>query len=335
MDYLTEDTYRPYWLKDGVTEQTLDALSKQKPDLVQLGKDLSKFKRFYLIGSGGSYSVQLPIRYLSERYTDVPIHTYSGMMFLEQHPQAVDSEAVCFFISQSGTTKEILEALEWCKDRKALTVGLTQKTKSRINDSAKRGVGWEGPGVTLGKLGSLYLIFGTILKEKGFDIGQMMVDTVSKLPNLLTGMIPKAKENARKQGIELKDYDDMFVIGGGINWGLTYQFSFCTLMEMCWVKGIPIDYSEFRHGPLEVFTEGSAALFLRGRGEQRILEKNALEFARGNGVKCVEYDSLGLNVDNLLTPFSLFTELEWFSYYLSLARNRRMGAWRYYDKVDF
>jgi len=334
-DYLTEDTYRPYWLKEGVTEQTLDALFKQKSDMVKLGRALSKYKRFYLIGSGGSYSVQLPIRYISERYTYTPIYTYSGMMFLEQQPNAVDKDAACFFISQSGKTKEILEALDWCNDRGATTIGLTQKTKSEINDSAKHGVGWEGPGVTLGKLASLYLIFGTILNENGFDIGQRMVDAVSKLHQTLPGMIPKARMTAHKQGLELKDYDDMFVLGGGINWGLAYQFSFCTLMEMCWVKGIPIDYSEFRHGPLEVFTEGTAALFLRGRGKQRTLEQKALDFARGNRVKCVEYDSQGLNVDNLLTPFTLFTELEWFSYYLSLARNRRMGAWRYYDKVNF
>jgi fructoselysine-6-P-deglycase FrlB-like protein len=334
-DYLTEETYRPYWLKDGVTEQTIDVLLKQKPVMVKLGKELSKYKKFYLIGSGGSYSVQLPIKYLSERYTDTLIHAYSGMMFLEQHPEALDKDAACIFISQSGKTKEILEALDWCNDQGAKTIGLTQKTKSDINDSATRGVAWEGQGVTLGKLGSLYLIFGTMFEEKGFRIGSRMVDAVSKLPDVLPGMIPIAKSTGKKQGLDLKDYDDMFVLGGGINWGLTYQFSFCTLMEMCWVKGIPINYSEFRHGPLEVFTEGTAALFLRGRGEQRTLEQKIIDFVKGNRVKCIEYDSQGLDVDNLLTPFTLFEELEWLSYYLSLARNRRMGTWRYYDKVDF
>jgi len=42
-----------------------------------------------------------------------------------------------------------------------------------------------------------------------------------------------------------------------------------------------------------------------------------------------------MDVDNLETPFTLFIEVEWLSYYLSLARNRRMGAWRFYDKVKF
>jgi glucosamine 6-phosphate synthetase-like amidotransferase/phosphosugar isomerase protein len=46
-------------------------------------------------------------------------------------------------------------------------------------------------------------------------------------------------------------------------------------------------------------------------------------------------DSQGGEVDNLLTPFTLFIELEWLSYYLSLAKNRDMAQWRYYDKVEW
>jgi len=335
VDYLSEETYRPQWLMDGVTEQTLEAVVKQKPGLVKLGKDLAKYDRFYMVGSGGSYSVQLPIRYIADKHTEVPVHAYSGWEFLEQRPEAVDGDAVCVFISQSGGTKEIVRALEWCKERGAVTVGLTQKTESLINGLASRGVGWEGKGVTLGKLGSLYVLFGAIFGEKGYEVGARMVETAARLPEILPGMIPGAKEAARRHGLMLKDHDEVFVVGGGINWGLTYQFGLCTLMEMCWVHGTAIDYSEFRHGALELFTGDAAAIFLRGRGGMRELEGQVIEFARGNGATCIEYDSLGLDVDNLMTPFTLFIELEWLSYYLSLARNRRMGAWRFYDKVKF
>jgi fructoselysine 6-phosphate deglycase len=335
VEYLTEETYRPEWLRDGVTEHTLEAVVRQKPALAKLEKELAAYDRFYLVGSGGSYSVQLPIRYLADKYTGVPVHAYSGWEFLEQRPEAVDGEAVCVFISQSGRTEEIVRALEWCGERGAVTVGLTQKTESVINEKADHGVGWEGRGVTLGKLGCLYTLFGAIFGEKGYEVGPRMVETATRLPEVLPPMITRARETARGLGLTLKDHDEVFVVGGGINWGLTYQFALCTLMEMCWVHGTPIRYSEFRHGALEMFTEGAAAMFLRGRGGERELEEAVIEFARGNGVRCVEFDSQGLEVDNLMTPFTLFIELEWLSYYLSLARNRRMGAWRFYDKVKF
>ena len=335
VDYLTEENYRPAWLVDGLTEATLEAVQSKKPELIELGKKLAKAERYYMIGSGGSYSVQLPLVYIAEKYTKVPVYGFSGWEFLERRPEAIDDKAVVILISQSGKTKEIVEALEWCNEKGATTFGLTQKTDSVINEKADIGYGWEARGVTFGKLVSMYYLYGSIFKEKGYEIGEKMIKIADGLPEKLTKMIPEAKKAAKSLGLELKDYDKIFVLGGGINWGLTYQFALCTLMEMCWVHGIAVNYSEFRHGALELFTQGTAAIFLRGKNEQRKIEDSILEFSKENGVKTVVYDSQGMDVDNLETPFTLFIEVEWLSYYLSLARNRRMGAWRFYDKVKF
>lgn len=335
VDYLTEDAYCPDWLKDGVIESTLEAVAAKKPDLLELGRKIGGAERYYLVGSGGSFSVQMPLVYIAERYTRVPVYAFSGWDFLERLPDAVDEDAAVVLISQSGKTKEIVDALEWCNVKGATTMGMTQDEESLINDEADIGYGWGADGVTFGKLMSLYYLFGSVFREKGYAIGAKMIKEADRLPELIPGMIPEAKEVSRKQGLELKDYDTMFVVGGGINWGLTYQFALCTLMEMCWVHGVSVNYSEFRHGALELFTEGAAAIFLRGKSDQRRIEDKILEFSRKNGVKMVVYDSQGLDVDNLLTPFTLFVELEWLSYYLSLAKNRRMGSWRFYDKVKF
>ena len=335
VDYLSEETYRPAWLKDGVTESTLDAVAARKPELIELGKKIAEAKRYYMVGSGGSYSVQLPLVYIAEKHTKVPVYAFSGWEFLERLPEAVDEDAVVILISQSGKTKEIVDALEWCNGKGATTMGITQNAESVINEKADIGYGWGARGVTFGKLMSMYYLFGSVFHEKGYAIGAKMMEETDKLPELLPAMIPRAREVARKQGLELKDHDKIFVLGGGINWGLTYQFALCTLTEMCWVHGISVKYSEFRHGALELFTEGAAAIFLRGKSDQRKIEDSILEFSKENGVKSVVYDSLGLEVDNLLTPFTLFMEVEWLSFYLSLAKNRRMGSWRFYDKVKF
>jgi len=335
VDYLTEETYRPTWLKDGVTESTLVAVAARKPELIELGKKIAEAKRYYMVGSGGSYSVQLPLVYIAEKHTKVPVYAFSGWEFLERLPEAVDENAVVILISQSGDTKEIVDALEWCNGKGATTMGITQKAESVINEMADIGYGWGARGVTFGKLMSMYYLFGSVFHEKGYAIGAKMMEETDKLPELLPAMIPRAKEVARKQGLELMDHDKIFVLGGGINWGITYQFALCTLMEMCWVHGISVNYSEFRHGALELFTEGAAAIFLRGKSDQRKLENSILKFSKENGVKSVVYDSQGLEVDNLLTPFTLFMEVEWLSFYLSLAKNRRMGSWRFYYKVKF
>jgi len=333
--YLTEEFYRPDWLKDGVTEASLNAVLGHKAEIRRLGRELAKAERFYLVGSGGSYSVQFPVRYLAEKYTDVPVLQYSGWEFLERLPQAANKNAACLFITQSGKTKEIIRALEWARKNGSFTMGLSQEQDTPINKAADTGLGTGARGVTIGKLTALYMLFGTVLKEKGFEVGGKMIKAAESLPNVLLPMIPRAKEFGKEMGLRFKDDEEVFVLGGGINWGLAYQYAICTLQEMCWVHATPINYSEFRHGPLEVFTPGKAAIFLRSRGGEGEIEDAVIKWCFLNGIRGIVLDSQELNVDNLLTPFTLFVELEWLSYYLSLAKNRDMSKWRYYDKVEF
>jgi fructoselysine 6-phosphate deglycase len=335
MGYLTEETYRPEWLRDGVMESTLNGVIGMKPEIVDLGKEIACADRFYLVGSGGSYSVQFPVRYVAEKYTKVPVHQYSGWEFLERKPVAVDGDAACVFISQSGKTKEAVRGLEWANAAGAMTLGLAQMPDSPLCTKAGLRLGHGGRAVTVGKLTALYILFGTVLREKGYEVGGRMIRLAESLPELLPPMVPRAKEFGKEMGLGFKDDDEMFVLGGGINWGLAYQYAICTLQEMCWVHATPINYSEFRHGPLEVFSPGRAAIFLRGRGGEEEIEDAVIKWCFLNGVRGVVLDSQELDVDNLLTPFTLFIELEWLSYYLSLAKNRDMSKWRYYDRVDF
>ncbi len=332
--YLTEENYSPYWLQPSVTEKTIKSVQSKKDQLIDIGRKFSEHERFYMVGSGGSYSVQYPLRYISEKHTKVPVFNFSSWDFLERKPLGVDDKAAGIFISQSGKTGEVIESMRWFKEQGGVTIGLTQKSESLINDEADHPYGWDAPGVTFGKLASMYYIFGSIFREKGYKIGQEMIDTIDNLVDKLLPIIPDAKENARKQGLAMKDDSEMFVLGGGINYGLAYQFAVCTLMEMCWVHATPVNYSEFGHGSIELFTPGSAALFLKGAVEYPVSDK-ILEWAKGNGVRCNEYGDLAANPSNLETPFTLFIELEWFSYYLSLAKNRDMNAWRYYHQYKF
>ena len=335
MRYLTEETYRPEWLRDGVMESTLNGVIGMKPEIVELGKEIACADRFYLVGSGGSYSVQFPVRYVAEKYTKVPVHQYSGWEFLERKPVAVDGDAACVFISQSGKTKEAVRGLEWANAAGALTLGLAQMPDSPLCTKARLRLGHGGRAVTMGKLTALYILFGTVLREKGDEVGDRMIRLAESLPELLPPMVPRAKEFGKEMGLRFKDDDEMFVLGGGVNWGLAYQYAVCTLQEMCWVHATPINYSEFRHGPLEVFSPGRVAIFLRGRGGEAEIEDAVVKWCFLNGVREIILDSQELDVDNLLTPFTLFVELEWLSYYLSLAKNRDMSKWRYYDKAEF
>jgi fructoselysine-6-P-deglycase FrlB-like protein len=331
--YLTEDTYRPKWFKEGVTELTLKAIETLKPEIIRAGKELAKAGRFYLIGSGASNSAQFPIRYITEKYTEISVYQYSGWEFLERMPPVRNGD-VCIFISHTGKTRELIKGLEWAKSVGAATVGVTQQSDSPINRLTDIGFSYSGRS-GLGKLSILYVLFGTILKQRNHEVGSKMLQIVESLPSTLTSIIPSAKEAGKALGLRYKDDNEMFVVGGGINWGLAYEFATSFLQELCWVHATPVNYSEFTHGPIELFTPGRAAIFLLGHGGEEELEKKVVEWSVNNGVRAIVFDSQGLSVDNLMTPFTLNMDFLWFVYYLSLARNRDMDSWRYYDKVEW
>jgi fructoselysine-6-P-deglycase FrlB-like protein len=331
--YLSENIYRPKSLREGVTELTLKTIDNLKPEIARAGREYAQANRFYLIGSGASNSAQFPVRYIAEKYTEFSVYQYSGWEYLERMP-ATKKGDVCIFISHSGKTGELVKGLEWAKANGAATIGITQKPDAPINSKTNVGFAYAGRS-GLGKLAVLYLLFGTILKEKDYEVGSKMMDIVNLLPSTLTSMIPKAKENGKALGLRYKDDSEIFVVGGGINWGVTYEFATCFLQELCWVHATPVNYSEFRHGPIELFTPGRAAIFLLGRGGEEKLEKTIIDWSMSNGVRAIVFDSQGLKVDNLMTPFTLNMDILWFSYYLSLARNKDMDSWRYYDKVEW
>jgi fructoselysine-6-P-deglycase FrlB-like protein len=334
INYLREDTYRPKWLRDGEIELTLNAVENARSEILAAAKELAQAKRIYLIGSGASYSVQFPIRYVAEKYTDLPVLQYSGWEYLERMPTTRKGD-LCIFISHSGKTSEIVKGVEWAKSKGAKTVAVAQQPDSLINRMSDFGFSYVGRSITVGKLAVLYHLSGMILQERGYEIGGKMMELVDSLLSTISPMISKARENGRVLGLRHKDDDEMYVVGGGINWGLAYEFATCFLQELCWVHATPANYSEFMHGPIELFTPGRAAIFLKGRGEERDLENSIINWCVNNGVRAIVLDSQGLDVDNLITPFTLIPDFHWFTYYLSLARNRDMESWRYYDKVKF
>ena len=330
--YLNESTYRPQWLREGEIESTLNAVEGLRSEIQAVGKEVAQAKRIYIVGSGASNSVQFPIRYVAEKYTEIPVLQYSGWEYLERVP-ATRKGDLCIFITHSGKTNEILRGAEWAKSKDATIIGIAQRSDAEINRISDFSFSYVGRSITIAKLAVLYHLFGTVLRERGYEVGGKMGQIADSLSSTIPPMIPKAKENGRALGLRHKDDDEMYVVGGGINWGLTYEFATCFLQELCWVHATPVNYSEFMHGPIELFTPGRAALFLKGRGNEIELENFILNWCINNGVKTIVLDSQGLDVDNLMTPFTLIPDFHWFTYFLSLARNRDMESWRYYDKV--
>ncbi len=66
-----------------------------------------------------------------EELTGLPVYLELASDFLDRHPP-IRRNDTCIFISQSGETADTLKALEYCKQRNALCMGITNAVGSTI-----------------------------------------------------------------------------------------------------------------------------------------------------------------------------------------------------------
>uniref|UniRef100_A0A8D0GW10 Glutamine--fructose-6-phosphate aminotransferase [isomerizing] 1 n=1 Tax=Sphenodon punctatus TaxID=8508 RepID=A0A8D0GW10_SPHPU len=78
-------------------------------------------------------------RQVLEELTELPVMVELASDFLDRNTP-VFRDDVCFFISQSGETADTLMALRYCKERGALTVGITNTVGSSISRETDCGV---------------------------------------------------------------------------------------------------------------------------------------------------------------------------------------------------
>ncbi|XP_016342623.1 glutamine--fructose-6-phosphate aminotransferase [isomerizing] 2-like [Sinocyclocheilus anshuiensis] len=94
-------------------------------------KEIKRCRRLIVIGCGTSYHAGVATRQILEELTELPVMVELASDFLDRITP-VFRDDVCFFISQSGETADTLMALRYCKQRGALTLGVTNTVGSSI-----------------------------------------------------------------------------------------------------------------------------------------------------------------------------------------------------------
>ncbi|KTG35004.1 hypothetical protein cypCar_00015156, partial [Cyprinus carpio] len=124
-------------------------------------KEIQRCRRLILIACGTSYHAGVATRQVLEELTELPVMVELASDFLDRNTP-VFRDDVCFFISQSGETADSLLALRYCKERGALTVGITNTVGSSISRETDCGVHINaGPeiGVASTKVGLVFCLF--------------------------------------------------------------------------------------------------------------------------------------------------------------------------------
>lgn len=109
---------------------------------------IRRCRRLIFIACGTSYHSAIAVRQLLEELSALPVSVELASDFLDRETP-IFRDDTCFFISQSGETADTLNALQYCKTKGALCVGITNTVGSTLARDTDCGV-YLNAGVEIG-----------------------------------------------------------------------------------------------------------------------------------------------------------------------------------------
>ena len=237
------------------------------------------YSNIILLGIGGTWAEWHPVAHVLRHYTDVPVYLENAAEFcIKEDKRYLTKDSIVLTASDSGNTKEIIEAVDMCK---AMGVQIAGFTKSKENELGKR-LDYIAT-ITTGDCEDTYIMFFLLTLRMLYDRGdfpsypkfaEQMGCIHENLLRIREEFEPRAQEIAKKYARE--PYN--IFVGSGALWGETYLFSMCILEEMQWVRTKSVTSADFFHGTLELVEDGVPVFLFKGEDEYRALDERVERF---------------------------------------------------------
>lgn len=220
-------------------------------------KEIRRCRRLIVIGCGTSYHAAVATRQVLEELTELPVMVELASDFLDRNTP-VFRDDVCFFISQSGETADTLLALRYCKDRGALTVGVTNTVGSSISRETDCGVHINaGPEIGVASTKAYtsqfvsLVLFGLMMSEDRVSLQtrrQEIIRGLKELPELIKEVL-SLDTKIHGLALELYTQRSLLVMGRGYHYATCLEGAL-KIKEITYMHSEGILAGELKHGPL-------------------------------------------------------------------------------------
>lgn len=300
-----------------------------------------RWKNIYFIGAGGTYAAALPYERFFQTRSTFPVRAVIGKEFALAPDPQFGPDSVAIFASVSGTTDDILDCVEFAREKGALTIGFTGQADSPIA-SAVDEVLLSAPKAW--PFDVQFLIFGAkLLTLRGeFDGYDRLVKDLEAIPDALVAVTKQADEVGKAFAERHAETDYHFLTGSGQLWGFTYLYSMCILEEMQWLTTTRVHAAEFFHGSLELIEKDTSIIVFAGEDETRPLTDRVISFSKEYSddvtvIDTKDYDLPGVSDEfrGLLAPMVADAVVDRFSKHLAQVRDHSLDLRRYYRVVAY
>ncbi|KAK7146514.1 hypothetical protein R3I93_014076 [Phoxinus phoxinus] len=220
-------------------------------------KEIQRCRRLILIACGTSYHAGVATRQVLEELTELPVMVELASDFLDRNTP-VFRDDVCFFISQSGETADSLLALRYCKERGALTVGITNTVGSSISRETDCGVHINaGPEIGVASTKAYtsqfvaLIMFALLMCDDRISVQprrREIIQGLKVLPDLIKEVL-SLDDEIQKLATELYQQKSVLIMGRGYHYATCLEGAL-KIKEITYMHSEGILAGELKHGPL-------------------------------------------------------------------------------------
>jgi glucosamine--fructose-6-phosphate aminotransferase (isomerizing) len=251
-----------------VIRDTLAAyLSTTEPvaDLAEPGGSLGDM---LILACGTSYHAGLVGKYIFESLLGVPVRAEIADEFTYGGQSSARNTAIV--LTQSGETSDVLKALKRLKEKGSRTIAITNAVGSTVSRLADKTVYTRaGPEISVAAtktyIAQIIALYWLAIPFAQGDAGRIdgLVQELRQLPVRVQQVLDNEARIAELAGT-LKDYDNMFFIGKGINYPVALEGAL-KLKEISYIHAEGYAAGELKHGPFALLGEKTPVVAIVAR----------------------------------------------------------------------
>lgn len=299
----------------------------------------------FFLGTGGAAILMYPAAALLAQHSRLAVFTDRSAELVLMNHRSLGPRSLVVIPSLSGTTKESIAALDFCRARGAriiTLVGHADTPLGRMADRAFVNFAEDDTSSESFYIQSL-LIALALLKHRGeSNLHETVMPALPQLPKALLAAKASFEPRAAALAERLRNEPYHIITGAGSAWPQAFYYGMCILEEMQWIRTRPVHASDFFHGTLELVEKGVSVVLFKSEDEFRSLGERVESFARQYTDKLTVVDPAEADLPEipqvfraLISPAVLATQLERLSAHLEHLRNHPLTTRRYYKRVAY
>lgn len=322
-----------HFMMKEITEQVdtvKAAINQDKKTLFEIADQVNNAKGVFLVACGSSYHACLTASYLFSKVAKMHVNVVLGSEF-NNHEHFLTDETLVIFVSQSGETIDVLDALKTARKMNTKIVSIVNVVGSSLHRNSDLSLLLNaGPEISVlstktytAQLTVLSLLIYTVADR--YDEGKKELEYLWNVIYNLTSA--NSRDYIRKLSEELQNKEHIFLIGRGLQYPTALEAAL-KIKEVSYIHAEGFSGGELKHGTIALIEEGTPCIVFSSSSTEKEIISNAMEIkARGGYIIGVNHKNNEVfdffikvpDVGNL-NPVTQIIPMQILSYQLALLR---------------